>query len=159
MLVHYRPHAAARGFALVVGLCLTAGLRAQTAGPLIINSPWISNTATNCLASAAAGTGPAFSVPACHGDSPAIPMAWFTVPGGYAGVVTSSIGSSSQGNNPLNTYNNVVLDSKNLGLMSPGTFTATASGGLQPVNVGTVVGPLQVAAGFMVHQSFPGPTV
>jgi Putative binding domain, N-terminal/Domain of unknown function (DUF4214) len=129
------------------------------AGPLIINSPWISNTITSCLTAPIVGPGPFFSVPVCNTNGPQIPLAPFTVPTGYNGTVTSNINSFSDGNNPLNPYNNVVLDSKNLGLTAPGTYTATAAPGLGSVNLGTIVSAAQVANDFYVYQFFSLPTI
>jgi len=136
-----------------------------TAGPLIINSPWQSNTITSCLTGPTAGPGPFFSVPVCNTNSPIIPLAPFTVPSGWVGQVTSNINSASEGNNPSNTYNNVVLDTRNLGLSSPSTYTASLVTGVpNALNGGislgpTTVTPLQVANDLMVYQFFPVPTI
>ena len=136
-----------------------------TAGPLIINSPWQSNSITSCLTGPTAGPGPFFSVPVCNTNGPIIPLAPFTVPSGWVGSVTSNINSASEGNNPSNTYNNVVLDTRNLGLSSPSTYTATlASGVPNALDSGISLGPtavsaLQVANDLMVYQFFPVPTI
>ena len=130
-------------------------------GPLIINSPWVSNNITHCLTAPAAGPGLFFSVPECNTNTPTIPLAPFTVPTGWVGLVTSNINSSSNGNNPANTYNNVVLDTRNLGLSAPSTFTATYTPGLGSVSLGAgvTVPALQVQNDYMVYQLFNVPTI
>ena len=130
-------------------------------GPLIINSPWISNNITHCLTAPAAGPGLFFSVPECNTNTPTIPLAPFTVPTGWVGLVTSNINSASNGNNPANTYNNVVLDTRNLGLSAPGTFTASYTPGLGSVSLGAgvTVPALQVQNDYMVYQLFNVPTI
>ena len=84
------------------------------AGPLIINSPWISNTNLpgGCLSG-----GIGFTTPVCNTNGPVIPIAPFTVPGQvrsdpgvpalcvtqtcYSGTVTSAITGVQGGNNVL----------------------------------------------------------
>ena len=133
------------------------------AGPLIINSPWISNTNLpgGCLSG-----GIGFTTPVCNTNGPVIPIAPFTVPGQvrsdpgvpalcvtqtcYSGTVTSAITGVQGGNNVLNNpFNDVVLDSRNLGTTAPTTFSATVVPGINSQAVwlagpSVSVSPLQV---------------
>jgi hypothetical protein len=130
------------------------------AGPLIINSPWISNTITSCNDDTSFEPGAGFSDPVCNTNGARIPLAPFTVPTSFGGIVTSNINSVNDGNNPANTYNNVVLDSRNLGTTTEGGYTVTVTGGLQNVGIGqspsagtqTTVSALQVQNDYMVYQ-------
>jgi Domain of unknown function (DUF4214) len=136
---------------------LTLAITVQP-GPLLTNSPWQTNSITSCLSAVGSPAGFGFANYNCNTNGPVIQIAPFEIPSGYQGTVTSAINGFPGGNNPNNTFNDFVLDSRNLGWATQGGYEVTSAPGLGSVNLGTVVSPLQVANDLYVYQLFPVPS-